>query len=489
MANRKGRWVASMAAVAVAGVLQLGTSPSIAMARSTPATATGLGCQVAPGVYRTARAGGGGAECRPAAAATSSPSVRVSLVAVLSGLPRTGAAALNVTMGQLCYWMTWPHAATAASGFVVDAASGAKVITLFTNRAEAPAVQGCLADVAPAVSAALATHPTDFAVRVHGSSGTFAGRLHNRLTTFNAQVSLPAWIVAGPDGNLWYTDNAIPQVARMAPSGRVTLYPVPMTGVATSGIIVGTDGALWFTVTDFGYSGIGSTPTAIGRLTVGGMMKLYPLPPGSSPFGLVFGPDGAVWYTDPNSNSIGRLTLNGAVVRFPIPTQGSNPLGIAVGGDGNLWFTENVTGGIGRLNPTTGVITEFPAPNPTAGITRGPDGNIWFSDFSNAIFRITPAGVETVFPIGTSTGTSFPGDVVFDAEGRLLFTQGATGARTPEFVGRLDVHDGAITRFLLPAGPVLPLGITTAGSKHNIWFTEYDTGEIGRMLATPEALR
>jgi virginiamycin B lyase len=486
MGYRKGRLVALGAALVVAGTLQLGTSPSIAMARSTPATASGVGCQVVPGVYRTTRAGGH-ADCRQPAADGSSLGVRVSLLAVLSGPHRTGAAALNVTVGHLCYWLTWPHAATPASGFIVDAASGAAVVTLFTDQAGAPAVQGCVADVAPAVSAALATHPTDFAVRAQASSGNFAGRLHNRLTTFNAQVNLPASIVAGPDGNLWYTDNAIPQIARMTPAGRVTVYPVPMTGVATSGITVGPDGALWFTVTDFGYSGIGSTPTAIGRLTVGGKMKLYPLPTGSSPFGLVFGPAGAVWYTDPNSNSIGRLTLDGAVVRFPIPTQGSNPLGIAVGGDGNLWFTENVTGGIGRVNPTTGVITEFPAPNPTAGITRGPDGNIWFADFSNAIFRITPAGVETVFPIGTGT-SSFPGDVAFDAEGRLLFTQGATGARTPEFVGRLDIDDGAITRFLLPPGPVLPLGITTAGSEHNIWFTEYDTGEVGRMLATATAL-
>jgi virginiamycin B lyase len=417
------------------------------------------------------------------------PDLRVSLVAVLSGPQRAGAAALNVTVGHLCYWLTWPHAATPASGFIVDAASGAAVVTLFTNRRDAPAVQGCLVDVAPAVSAALATHPTDFAVRVQASSGTFTGRLHNRLATFSAQVSLPASIVAGPDGNLWYTDNAVPQVARMTPAGRVTVYPVPMTGVATSGITIGPDGAVWFTVTDFGYSGISSTPTAIGRLTIGGRMKLYPLPTGSSPFGLVFGPDGAIWYTDPNSNSIGRLTLDGGVVRFPIPTMGSNPLGITLGGDGNLWFTENVVGGIGRLNPRTGVIREFPAPNPTEGITRGPDGNIWFADFSNAIFRITPVGVETAFAIGTGASRSFPDDVVFDAEGRLLFTEGATSAQAPEFVGRLDIHDREITRFFLPPGPVLPLGITIAGSERNIWFTEYDTGKIGRMLARATALR
>ncbi len=488
MSYGRGRLI-PLAAVVVAGTLQWGMSASVAAAKSTPATARASGCQIEPGVYRTTRSGGNAAECRQPAAAASTPDVSASLVAVLTGPHTTGAASLNVTAGSLCYWLTWPHAATPASGVIVDAASGATIVTLFTDRRDAPAVQGCLVDVTLAVSAALATRPSDFAVRVQASSGSFTGQLHSRLATFNAQVSLPASIVAGPDGNLWYTDNAVAQVARMTPAGRVTLYPVPLANVATSGITVGPDGAVWFTVTDFGYSGGPSTPTAIGRLSMSGTMKLYPLPAHSSPFGLVFGPDGAIWYTDPNSNSIGRLTLDGRVVRFPIPTSDSNPLGIAVGGDGNLWFTENVTGGIGRLNPTTGVITEFPAPNPTAGITLGPDGNIWFADFSNVIFRITPAGVETAFPLGKGGITYFPEDVVFDAQGRLLFTEGAINAKAPEYVGRLDVHDGEITRFFLSPGHVLPLGIAIAGAQHNIWFTEYDTGRIGRMLATPTALR
>jgi virginiamycin B lyase len=488
MGDGRGRLVA-LAAVVVAGTLQWGMSPSIASAKSTPATASALSCQIEAGVYRTPRSGGNAAECRQPAAAASRPIVRASLVAVLSGAHTTGAASLNVTVGSLCYWLTWPHAATPASGVIVEAASGATVVTLFTDRRDGPGVQGCLIDVAPAVSDALATRPMDFAVRVEASSGSFTGQLHNRLVTFSAQVSLPASIVTGPDGNLWYTDNAAPQVARMTPAGRVTVYPVPLAGVATSGITIGPDGAVWFTVTDFGYSGGPSTPTAIGRLTMSGTMRLYPLPTGSSPFGLVFGPDGAIWYTDPNSNSIGRLTLDGRVVRFPIPTSGSNPLGITVGADGNLWFTENVTGGIGRLNPTTGVITEFPAPNPTDGITTGPDGNIWFADFSNVIFRITPVGVETAFPLGTGGIDSLPDDVVFDADGRLLFTEDSTNARTPEYVGRLDIHDGQITRFLLPPGSALPQGMTIAGSEHDIWFTEYDAGKIGRMLATPTALR
>jgi virginiamycin B lyase len=273
----------------------------------------------------------------------------------------------------------------------------------------------------------------------------------------------------------------------MTPTGQVTLFAVPMSNVATAGITVGPDHALWFTVTDFGYSGLSTTPTAIGRITTAGRMTLFPLPSGSSPFGLVFGPEHAIWYTDPNSNSIGRLLADGHVTRFPVPTSGANPLGITVGSDGNLWFTENVTGGIGRLTPATGEITEFAAPNPNAGIVKGPDGNVWFTDFSNAIYRITPTGTETRFTIDTHI-TSFPDDLVFDREGRVIFTEGSTHPATAEYIGRLHLSTDNIEHFYLPPGPTLPLGITV-GPHGNYWFTEYDPGNIGQMLHSPLALQ
>ena len=66
-----------------------------------------------------------------------------------------------------------------------------------------------------------------------------------------------------------------------------------------------------------------------------------------------------------------------------IPSVGKGPLYITSGADGNMWFTEGETKNlIGRIT-SEGVITEFAIPTPTskpAYITAGPDGNMWFAE-------------------------------------------------------------------------------------------------------------
>jgi len=62
---------------------------------------------------------------------------------------------------------------------------------------------------------------------------------------------------------------------------------------------------------------------------------------GSEPTGIVVGPDGALWFTETGSDQIGRLTTAGVLTNeFPVPDTGSAPLGITLGPDGHLWITE-----------------------------------------------------------------------------------------------------------------------------------------------------
>ncbi len=68
-----------------------------------------------------------------------------------------------------------------------------------------------------------------------------------------------------------------------------------------------------------------------------------------TPVGIVAGPDGAIWFTGYGSNEIGRMTLDGVVERFALPTPASVPYHIVTGPDGALWFTEQAGNNIGRL--------------------------------------------------------------------------------------------------------------------------------------------
>jgi uncharacterized repeat protein (TIGR01451 family) len=91
-------------------------------------------------------------------------------------------------------------------------------------------------------------------------------------------------------------------------------------------------------------------PGGIARAAPTGTVTEFPLlTTGSEPFGIAAGPDGNLWFTESIANQIGRITPQGTVTEFPVPTASSGPSGIAAGPDGNLWFTEQFANQIGRV--------------------------------------------------------------------------------------------------------------------------------------------
>jgi virginiamycin B lyase len=176
---------------------------------------------------------------------------------------------------------------------------------------------------------------------------------------------VPLNIISGPDGNLWFTEDGlinggVGAIGQMTTSGTLSEFPLPTApGNASRAedITVGPDGNLWFTWSE-GSSTVGPPLSrSIGRITPSGSITQFPL--GSDPSfasaGITAGPDGNLWFTEPGANSIGRISVAGAVERFAIPTANSLPIDITPGGDGNLWFTEADASKIGRifLNPPT----------------------------------------------------------------------------------------------------------------------------------------
>src|SRR5579885_1682123 len=198
----------------------------------------------------------------------------------------------------------------------------------------------------------------------------------------------PDGVTVGPDGNIWFTEPDIlgdvtggNQIGCLTPTGKNTEFPVPTPDGSPSGITVGPDGNLWFTE----YDG-----NRIGRITPTGKITEFPLSTsGNSPYEITAGPDGNLWFTESSGNQIGRITPAGKITEFPLP-EGSNPRGITAGPDGNLWFTESDK--IGRIT-SDGQIIMFSVPTPGRfpwEITAGPDGSLWFTEiFADKIGRIT----------------------------------------------------------------------------------------------------
>ncbi len=70
------------------------------------------------------------------------------------------------------------------------------------------------------------------------------------VTEFSTGISPraePAFISAGPDGNLWFTEANANRIGRITPAGTVTEFSAGISaGAVPLGITTGIDGNLWF---------------------------------------------------------------------------------------------------------------------------------------------------------------------------------------------------------------------------------------------------
>jgi streptogramin lyase/putative cell wall-binding protein len=283
-----------------------------------------------------------------------------------------------------------------------------------------------------------------------------------------ASTEYPGPIVAGPDGNVWFTSGA--NLGRVTPAGVITEFPAGLpTGEIVAGLAVGPDGNLWFTD-----SFTGTTSGLIVRMTPTGGTTLFTAGISAFTYGIAAGADGNMWFTE-YGHQIGRITPAGIVTEFPGVAVGGAQ-GIVGGPDGNLWFA---TGdhSIGRMT-TAGVLTTFTVgiTHETARITVGPDGALWFTE-DGAIGRITTAGVVTEYSAGLPAINDLVG-ITTGPDGALWFTAWAAN-----LIGRVTTA-GVITMFGagISAGG-LPQEITL-GSDGNLWFTETSGHRVAKVVVT-----
>ena len=141
-----------------------------------------------------------------------------------------------------------------------------------------------------------------------------------QIVEYSAGISpsaFPAYITAGPDGNLWFTEVNTSKIGRITTDGVVTEFSAGITpNSGPTGITVGPDGNLWFAEQA---DSNGSSGGRIGRITTDGVVTEFQtgLVSPESPFGITSGPDGNLWFTineftgSHTLGKIGRITTDG----------------------------------------------------------------------------------------------------------------------------------------------------------------------------------
>jgi streptogramin lyase len=302
-------------------------------------------------------------------------------------------------------------------------------------------------------------------------AATLAAGASAQVTEFPlpTPMSRPYTIVAGPDGNLWFTESNGNRIGRITTAGAITEFPVPTAASGPYGIAVGAEGDVWFTER-FG--------NKIGRFTPStGVFREYRLPTAfAQPWEIALGPDGNLWFTEEDVNQIGRITPGGMIREFPLPAC-CFPTGITAGADGRLWFTLEIGDQIGRVE-LSGAVTMFPIASIQVlpwDIAPGIDGGLWFTELAGrALGRISLGGQIVEHPIaGAFSGIA---GVTAGPDGRYWFTENDTHQ-----VSSMD-RTGTVQQ-TFPTGQ-RPLSIAS-GPDGNLWFTEADGNAIGRITVAP----
>jgi streptogramin lyase len=181
----------------------------------------------------------------------------------------------------------------------------------------------------------------------------------------------PGNIAPGPDGNVWFTDRANTAIALiclttgpLCSSADVSTHAIhnflTPSGSTPEGVAAGPDGNLWFS--DDGSKAIGTinpSTAAIAEYSIatnGGN-------PGSRPTGITAGPDGNLWFSDKGTGAT------------PIPAIGR----FGVGAPAALVTAPSVTGsgGVGTLQTCGGDVWSSWAGQQPSHSANGFDGYRW----------------------------------------------------------------------------------------------------------------
>ena len=297
------------------------------------------------------------------------------------------------------------------------------------------------------------------------------------------------WFTAVPDEAIDPLDPAPPAgvVGVMTPTGTVRIFALP-TDSGPEAISAGPDGNVW--IADVTGTQISPPPvgfawgtytftSSLVRITPEGVMTSFALPSSlqTYPIRLLTGPDGNLWVVEPGK--VATMTPEEVVTIVNVASTPTDYFESPVfGSDGNLWVSNgnNSNPEIDRITPN-GVITRFAMPSQVTtvpgNLVDGPDGDVWFlsNGVQALIGKISNSGVVTTYQtppnLNVSSITASP------TNKSLWFTAAAypDDQFTPIQIGQITT-DGTITIDPADSSSNIGYGQITFGPGGNLWYLE-----------------
>jgi streptogramin lyase len=304
--------------------------------------------------------------------------------------------------------------------------------------------------------------------------------------------AMPAGIIAGPNGHMWYVlrSGTTSAIGEIDDRGVTAVHDVPDRVAQIRSAVVGPDDAIWFTMTVGGTlpRTMDTTPSleggagVVARMAADGHVDEFPLPDrGAVPLHIASGPGGLWVSADAGSGSslMWRLSTNGVYTGVSSPGQVSQLVG---GPDDSTWYAIAVIGpdyrllsGIGRIDAAGSnhpVALSEALQGPPNSVAVGPDNAVWFV-IGRRIIRVGPDGtVTTVGSTQCSGAATRSGQDLWCATGDEIYQI--------SLAGTVIAHST-----ILPRGNTLGSSLTlgmifgaATAPDGSVWFTDLDNERI-----------
>jgi streptogramin lyase len=220
-------------------------------------------------------------------------------------------------------------------------------------------------------------------------------------------------IVAGPDGNMWFTLAGTKNVGSISPAGLIREFEI---GIANPiGIAPGPEGRIWVVATNEATSFLPSNPEGTEQSFNSALINGQP--------NITLGPEGLFWVASLNKVAkFSPANFNGTITEVKLSgTEEISPKDIDVAGSLIVIADSDTVGALETSRVVTftsaGVEKDFTIPGPSQGVAGAPTGQIGYSApgaVPEQAGLITPPGAASAFElIGDPFGVALGGDGAF----------------------------------------------------------------------------